>query len=157
MLWVEFDHPRTRTGKRMAPLGKCQRSLARNLDSGLGLECTTCTNLVAVWSKVGASTAPAKPRTSACPPPAPHQPQERLPARRAQWGGGVGGCEEGGSERGWGGGRGRRRCCPGGGGRREGAAVASPAATQTPRAAEAVSRRVCPPFLWSRSGVRVAA
>lgn len=48
-----------------------------------------------------------------------------------------------------------------GGGRREGAAAAaaasSPAATQTPGAAEAVSRSACPRLLRSQSGVGVAA
>lgn len=84
----------------------------------------------------------------------------RLPSE-SHWGGGVGGRHAGGCERGWGGGRGRRRCCPGGGGRREGAAAAtaaaSPAATQTPGAAEAVSRSAFPRLLRSQSGLGVAA
>lgn len=65
---------------------------------------------------------------------------------------GVGGGEDRDTARGRGGGRGGRRYCPGGGGRREGAAAAaaaaSPAATQTPGAAEAVSRSAFPPILW---------
>ena len=75
-----------------------------------------------------------------------------------RWGGGVGGRYKGGGEGGWGGGRGGRWRCPGGGGRREGAAAAaSPAATQTPGAAEAVSRSAFPPLLGSWSGAGVAA
>lgn len=140
----------------MAPCGKCQCIPPRSLGGGLGLGGPSRISPAAAPRQGGGVHYTCKPHASAW-----HPCTQGEAVCGAAVGRGVVGREEGGSERGWGGGRGRRRCCPGGGGRREGAAAAaaaaSPAATQTPGAAEAVSRSACPRLLRSQSGVGVAA
>lgn len=140
----------------MAAFGKCQCTLLGSLGGGLGLGGTSRRSPAAAPRQGGDAHYTRKPHASAWRPPHPGRGRLRGCSREG------GGWPRGGRQRArLGRGRGRRRCCPGGGGRREGAATAaaaaSPAATQTPGAAEAVSRSACPRLLGSQSGVGVAA
>lgn len=156
MLCVEPDLPTAQTGKQMVSLGKSisvawlearQRARSREYDGDKS----------AAPSKIRGSLhlqTPRAPRLgpctlAGCPP---WRGCTWGPQCVGVWSWGWRPLQGGGGERGWG--RGWRWRGPGGG-RREGAAAAaaaSPAATQTPGAAEAVSRSAFPPLLGSRSG-----